>query len=139
LVKEATAALDNITKKDYQTAKAYSTPPSGVDMVFASVVWLLAGFFPEAIEIDKNKKPKNYDWKACLKLMKNPDQFVNILRGFKDTVDQNLVPPGNVDFIKKNYLSHPDFKPEIMAAKSGAAKGVCEWVLNIVKYYDVIQ
>jgi len=26
-----------------------------------------------------------------------------------------------------------------MAAKSGAAKGVCEWVINILKYYDVIQ
>jgi dynein heavy chain len=26
-----------------------------------------------------------------------------------------------------------------MAAKSAAAKGVCEWVINIVKYYDVIQ
>lgn len=34
-------------------------------MVFSSVVWLLAGFFNEAIDVDKNKKPKGYDWKAC--------------------------------------------------------------------------
>lgn len=26
-----------------------------------------------------------------------------------------------------------------MASKSGAAKGICSWVVNIVKYYDVIQ
>lgn len=26
-----------------------------------------------------------------------------------------------------------------MASKSGAAKGICSWVINIVKYYDVIQ
>ena len=26
-----------------------------------------------------------------------------------------------------------------MAAKSNAAKGICDWVINIVKYYDVIQ
>lgn len=26
-----------------------------------------------------------------------------------------------------------------MATKSGAAKGICSWVVNIVKYYDVIQ
>lgn len=26
-----------------------------------------------------------------------------------------------------------------MAKKSNAAKGVCEWVINIVKYWDVIQ
>jgi dynein heavy chain len=26
-----------------------------------------------------------------------------------------------------------------MATKSAAAKGLCEWVINIVKYFDVIQ
>jgi dynein heavy chain len=31
------------------------------------------------------------------------------------------------------------FNAESMANKSGAAKGVCEWVINIVKYYEVIQ
>ena len=33
----------------------------------------------------------------------------------------------------------PIFTPDQMAAKSGAAKGVCSWVINIVKYNDVIQ
>lgn len=36
-------------------------------------------------------------------------------------------------------MSLPHFNGETMAAKSNAAKGVCEWVVNIVKYYDVIQ
>jgi len=36
-----------------------------VSDVFAATVFLLAGFFPEAIDIDKNKKPKSWDWKAC--------------------------------------------------------------------------
>lgn len=26
-----------------------------------------------------------------------------------------------------------------MANKSSAARGLCDWVINIVKYYDVIQ
>lgn len=26
-----------------------------------------------------------------------------------------------------------------MEQKSGAAKGICSWVINIVKYFDVIQ
>jgi hypothetical protein len=54
-------------------AKSFATPPAGVDVAFFCCVFLLAGFFPEAIEIDKNKKPKNYDWKACLRLMKSPE------------------------------------------------------------------
>jgi len=36
----------------------------------------MAGFWNEAIEVDKNKKPKSSEWKAALKLMKNPDEFV---------------------------------------------------------------
>lgn len=52
---------------------------------------MLAGFWPEAIEIDKNRKPKNWEWKAALKMMKNPEEFLQRLLAFKDTVDQNLV------------------------------------------------
>jgi dynein heavy chain len=71
-----------------------------VPEVFAATCYLLAGFFPDAIEIDKNKKPKAVDWKNCLKLMKNPDEFLNKLLSFKDTVDQNLVPSTNVQIVK---------------------------------------
>lgn len=39
-------------------------------------MYLLAGFFPEAIEVDKAKKPKAVDWKAALKMMKSPDEFL---------------------------------------------------------------
>lgn len=47
----------------------------------------MGGFWNEAIEIDKNKKPKGWDWKSALKLMKNPDDFVQRLIAFKDIVD----------------------------------------------------
>lgn len=31
----------------------------------------------------------------------------------------------------------PDFQPDLVASKSYAAAGLCSWVLNIVKYYEV--
>ncbi len=100
---------------------------------------MLAGFFPEAIEVDRNKKPKAFDWKSSLKMMKSPEEFLTKLLSFKDVVDQNLVPAANVKVVKEAYLSLPHFNTEAMAAKSNAAKGLCDWVINIVKYYDVIQ
>jgi hypothetical protein len=36
----------------------------------------MGGFWNEAIEVDKNKKPKTWEWKSALKLMKNPEDFV---------------------------------------------------------------
>jgi dynein heavy chain len=41
--------------------------------VFGATIYLLAGFFNEAIEVDKNKKPKNCDWKSALKMLKSPE------------------------------------------------------------------
>lgn len=71
--------------------------------------------------------------------MKSPDEYTAKLKEFKDIVDQNQVPSANVQFVKQNFANQPFFTGEQMAAKSGAAKGVCEWVINILKYYDVIQ
>lgn len=44
--------------------------------VFAATIYLLAGFWPEAIEVNKAKKPKATEWKAALKMMKVPDEFL---------------------------------------------------------------
>ncbi|KRW98533.1 P-loop containing nucleoside triphosphate hydrolase [Pseudocohnilembus persalinus] len=139
LIEQAIAALNSIQKKDFQTAKSYTNPPSGVGEVFSACMWMLSGFWPEAIECDKLKRPKNYDFKYALKMMKNPEDFLQRLVAFKDTVDQNLVPAYNVNFIKQNFLTLKTFDPQIIQTKSKAAKGICEWVINIVQYWDVIQ
>ena len=69
--------------------------------MFAAAIYLLAGFWPEAIEIDnKTKKPKKWDFPSAKKLMGNPDDLIRRLKDFKDTVDANLVTPANVQVVK---------------------------------------
>ena len=41
--------------------------------------------------------------------------------------------------VEKDYLSSPSFKPEIIRSKSGAAAGLCGWVVNICKYFRIYQ
>jgi hypothetical protein len=53
-----------------------------VPETFAACMYLLAGFFPEGIDVDKNKKPKDVSWKSALKMMKSPDEFLKKLLGF---------------------------------------------------------
>ncbi len=55
--------------------------------VFAATQYLLAGFWNDAVEVDKAKKPKNVEWKSSLKMMKNPEEFMQKLLTFKDVVD----------------------------------------------------
>jgi dynein heavy chain, axonemal len=34
-------------------------------------------------------------------------------------------------------IAHRNFDPIVMEGKSIAAQGICEWVINIVKFYDI--
>jgi hypothetical protein len=75
---------------------------------------ILAGFWNEVIDVDKNKKPKTLDWKSCVKMMGNPLDFMNKLMNFKETVDANLVPNSNMNFVKSNYLGLDYFNSTVM-------------------------
>lgn len=70
--------------------------------------------------------------------MKDPNAFMAALLGFKEIVNAGDLPAGNVAYVKKEYLSAPEFDPSIVVNKSKAAAGLCSWVINIVKFHDVI-
>ena len=70
--------------------------------------------------------------------MKDPNSFMQALLSFKEIVNAGDLPPGNVATVKKDYLSNPEFDPAIIVNKSKAAAGLCSWVINIVKFHDVI-
>lgn len=35
------------------------------------------------------------------------------------------------------FQQDPEFHPDLVATKSSAAAGLCSWVLNIVKFYEI--
>lgn len=35
------------------------------------------------------------------------------------------------------YLADPEFEPEFVTSKSAAAAGLCAWVINIIRFYEV--
>uniref|UniRef100_A0AAY3ZXU8 Dynein heavy chain n=1 Tax=Denticeps clupeoides TaxID=299321 RepID=A0AAY3ZXU8_9TELE len=61
------------------------------------------------------KVPKDRSWKSAKAMMAKVDSFLDSLP----------------------YLDDAEFKPELVASKSNAAAGLCSWVINIVKYYEV--
>jgi len=71
--------------------------------------------------------------------MKDPTAFMTALLSFKEIVNANEVPAANVAYVKKEFLSDAGFDPTVVINKSKAAAGLCSWVINIVKFYDVIQ
>lgn len=138
LVEQAEAALDVLNKKDFQELKSLGKPPGGVDVVCECAMWLMAGFDP-TIELDKKGKVKDTSWKGAQRMMNNPEMFLNNLKAFKGEIDESRIPQSNIDFAKKAKDSlGDDFSTEVMKKKSSAAAGLCEWILNIIMYYDVV-
>merc|ERR1719183_1849863 len=71
--------------------------------------------------------------------MMDPTKFLINLKSFKQEIDDLKVPAQNVEEARRCKDSMgADFSMERMVKKSQAAGGLCEWIINIIKYYDVI-
>ncbi|KAF4517247.1 hypothetical protein B566_EDAN011631, partial [Ephemera danica] len=65
-------------------------------------------------------------------MMGKVDQFLDALVNYKK---EEIAP----DVIKaiQPYLKDKEFKPDLIRSKSAAAAGLCAWVINIIKFYEV--
>jgi len=138
LVQQAEAALDVLDKKDFQELKALAKPPGGVDLVCEAAMHLMAGY-DDTIELDKKGGVKDGSWKGATKMMANPEKFLQNLKGFKGAIDDGQVAQSSVEKARKIQIAMgDDFSQAGMAKKSGAAAGLCVWIINIIMYYDVV-
>lgn len=76
--------------------------------------------------------PKDRSWKAAKVTMAKVDGFLDSLVNF----DKENIPESCLKAIRP-YLQDPEFNPEFVATKSYAAAGLCSWVINIVRFYEV--
>ena len=126
-VEKAETALNNIDKKGLQELKSLGKPPGGVSDVTDAILAL------------KGEPKKSRDWKAAQQMMKDVNKFIeDDLKGLKKLIDESQMPDKNVQDAKP-YLELEHVKDlNIMAKKSGAAAGLCDFLLNIVAYYDIV-
>ncbi|XP_045149226.1 dynein axonemal heavy chain 9 [Echinops telfairi] len=119
----AQAALHTLNKTNLTELKSFGSPPSAVSNVSAAVMVLLA---------PRGKVPKDRSWKAAKVAMAKVDGFLDSLIKFdKENIHENCLQA------IRPYLQDPEFKPEFVATKSYAAAGLCSWVINIVRFYEV--
>jgi dynein heavy chain len=138
-VAAAMAALDTLDKKDLGTCKTMAKPPPGVGDVFSAVVVLLAGVNNQVV-VQKNGKVRDKDrsWDAAKKaLLNNVNGLVDELKDFKNRIDDGSVPDVNFKEIRP-FLALEHFNVEVIEKRNSSAAGLCSWVLNIVRYYDIV-
>ncbi|EDW38589.1 GL12690 [Drosophila persimilis] len=116
-------ALNTLNKANLTELKSFGSPPGVVTNVTAAVMVLLA---------PGGKIPKDRSWKAAKIAMAKVDAFLDALINY----DKENIHPEIIKAIQP-YLKDPEFEPEFVRSKSGAAAGLCAWVINIIKFYEV--
>ncbi|XP_025057963.1 dynein heavy chain 9, axonemal [Alligator sinensis] len=119
----AQAALNTLNKNNLTELKSFGSPPSAVSNVTAAVMVLMA---------PGGRVPKDRSWKAAKITMAKVDSFLDALVNFnKENIHENCLRA------LQPYLQDPEFNPELVTTKSYAAAGLCSWVINIVRFYEV--
>nr|XP_029540762.1 LOW QUALITY PROTEIN: dynein heavy chain 9, axonemal [Oncorhynchus nerka] len=119
----AQEALNTLNKNNLTELKSFGSPVVAVTNVTAAVMVLMA---------PGGRVPKDRSWKAAKVMMAKVDAFLDSLVHF----NKQNIPEPCLKAIQP-YLQDPEFQPELVASKSNAAAGLCSWVLNIVKFYQV--
>lgn len=120
VVQQAMQALNSLHKKDIQELKSFTAPAPEVVDVTSAVIILTA----------KGSIPKNPTWNDAKKIMQNPQVFLDTLINF----DKENIPQANIDGVDP-YLKKEEFVGKKVESKSFAAAGLCDWVVNIVKFF----
>ncbi|XP_041939413.1 dynein heavy chain 9, axonemal [Alosa sapidissima] len=119
----AQEALNTLNKNNLTELKSFGSPVVAVTNVTAAVMVLMA---------PGGRVPKDRSWKAAKVMMAKVDAFLDSLVNFnKENIHENCLKA------IQPYLQDPEFKPELVASKSNAAAGLCSWVINIVRFYQV--
>ncbi|XP_041975803.1 dynein beta chain, ciliary [Aricia agestis] len=119
----AQEALNTLNKANLTELKSFGSPPGAVTNVTAAVMVLLA---------PGGKIPKDRSWKAAKMVMAKVDMFLESLINY----DKENIHPDVIKAIQP-YLKDSEFEPEFVRSKSAAAAGLCAWVINIIKFYEV--
>ncbi|XP_023310922.1 dynein beta chain, ciliary-like, partial [Anoplophora glabripennis] len=119
----AQEALNTLNKANLTELKSFGSPPGAVTNVTAAVMVLLA---------PGGKIPKDRSWKAAKIVMAKVDTFLDSLINY----DKENIHPEVIKAIEP-YLKDAEFEPEFVRSKSAAAAGLCAWVINIIKFYEV--
>ncbi|XP_011557170.3 dynein axonemal heavy chain 12 [Plutella xylostella] len=134
ILEDAIAALNTLKPSDITIVKSMKNPPATVKLVMAAVC-VMKGVPPDRIPDPNNPGKKMMDYWGPSKRILGDMAFLDSLRNF----DKDNIPIETMKKIRKEYLSHKDFKPHIIAKASTAAEGLCKWIIAMDMYDAVAK
>lgn len=130
ILEDAIQALNTLKPSDITLVKSMKNPPEVVKLVMAAVC-VMKSIMPDKVPDPTGKKVLDY-WGPSKRLLGDM-QFLQNLKEY----DKDNIKPEIMVKIRKEFIPHKDFKPEIVAKASSAAEGLCKWVIAM-DLYDAV-
>lgn len=131
ILEEAIAALNTLKPTDITLVKSMKNPPDAVKLVMAAVC-VMKNVKPDKLP-DPTTGRKILDYWGPSKRILGDMSFLQSLKDY----DKDNIPEEVMTKIRKEYLPHKDFKPNIVAKASSAAEGLCKWIIAM-DLYDAV-
>ncbi|XP_022919154.2 dynein axonemal heavy chain 7 [Onthophagus taurus] len=134
VLEEAIGALNTLKPADITLVKAMKNPPEAVKVVLAAVC-VMKEVKPDRINDPSGTGGKILDYWGPSKRILGDMNFLQALKDF----DKDNIKVETMAIIRKTYLPHPLFKPNIVAKASSAAEGLCKWIIAMDMYDKVAK
>uniref|UniRef100_A0A8C3NL73 Dynein axonemal heavy chain 12 n=1 Tax=Geospiza parvula TaxID=87175 RepID=A0A8C3NL73_GEOPR len=132
VMEAAIGALDTLKPSDIAVVKTMKNPPSGVKLVMAAVC-VIREKKPERIADPSGSGGKIWDyWGVSQKMLGN----INFLKELK-ACSETPIPDAVMQKIRTEYLTNPEFDPQVVAKASSAAEGLCKWIKGMEVFHRV--
>lgn len=133
ILEDAISALNTLKPSDITLVKSMKNPPDAIKLVMAAVC-VIKDVKPDRIP-DPSTGRKLIDYWGPSKRILGDMNFLQSLKEFdKDNIKIEIMYK-----IRKDYLTHKDFKPNIVAKASSAAEGLCKWIIAMDMYDKVAK
>lgn len=131
ILEDAIQALNTLKPADITLVKSMKNPPDTVKLVMAAVC-VMKGVTPDKVA-DPATGKKVLDYWGPSKRLLGDMQFLQTLKDYdKDNIKADIIAK-----IRKEFISHKDFQPQIVAKASSAAEGLCKWIIAM-DLYDAV-
>ncbi|XP_059478390.1 dynein axonemal heavy chain 3-like [Neocloeon triangulifer] len=131
ILEDAVAALNTLKPSDITLVKSMKNPPEPIKLVMAAVC-VIRNIKPDRLN-DASTGRKILDYWGPSKKLLGDIAFLQQLKDF----DKDNIPPSVMAKIRKDFIPHPDFRPEVVTNASSAAEGLCKWV-RAMDMYDAV-
>ncbi|KAF7282405.1 hypothetical protein GWI33_002719 [Rhynchophorus ferrugineus] len=133
ILEEAIGALDTLKPADITLVKSMKNPPDAVKLVMAAVC-IIKGVKPDRVPDPSTGRMLLDYWGPSKRVLGE----MNFLQALKD-FDKDNIKPDIMAKLRKEYIPHKDFKPNIVAKASSAAEGLCKWIIAMDMYDKVYK